>query len=430
MMTKILKAASIISAFSLLSRLVGLLRDRILAGQFGAGNELDIYYAAFRIPDFLYQIFVAGAISAVFIPIFLDYFKKNKEEAYYFSSVVMNFFCLFLIGAAILLIIFTPYLMKIIAPGFIGEKRLMAISITRIMFFSPLFLGLSAILSSVLQARQKFFIFSISPILYNFGIIIGAVFLAPKIGLAGLAWGVVLGAFMHFAVQLPSAIHSGFRPRAVFNFSHPGLQKMLKLAVPRIFGLAVSQINVWVMTAFASTLGVGAIAIFNLAQNLQNVPVGFVGIPLAIAIFPVLSELASDKKDFKKKINKTLLQILVLILPAILIFYFFSDIIIKIILGTGRFSQDNVELTARVLSIFAFGLLGEALIPFLARGFYAIQDTLTPVLISLFSVALNIGAAFYLLSMLQNKILALPIAFSISSIVNAALLFLFLNRRN
>jgi len=430
MSKKILTAAFIIGFFSLASRLFGLLRDRILAGQFGAGSELDIYYAAFRVPDLLYQIFVAGALSSIFIPIFIDHLKKSEEESWQFSQAVMSAFFILLISTALIFIIFTPFLIPILAPGFSGEKRLLTIALTRIMFFSPLFLGLSAILSSMLQARQRFLIFSLSPIFYNLGIIFGALFFVSKFGLIGLAWGVVLGSFLHFAIQIPSVLKLGFRFRWLLDFSHRGLQQMFKLALPRIFGLAVSQINLWVITAIASTLSVGSIAIFNLAKNLQNVPVGLIGIPLAIAVFPSLIQVVEEKNIFKEKLNKTLLQILIFILPAVLIFYFFSEIIIKIILGTGRFSVQDISLTAKALSIFSLGLIGESLIPLLARAFYALKDTLTPVLIGIFSVGVNIGAAFYFLSFFNTQgILALPLAFSISSTLNAILLYIFLRRR-
>lgn len=426
----ILTATFIISFFSLVSRVVGLLRDRILAGQFGASSELDIYYAAFKIPDFLYQIFVAGVLSAVFIPIFIDHLKNSEEESWRFTRAVASVFFIILSVAAIIFIIFTPFLMPIIAPGFTGEKRLLTIMLARIMFFSPLFLGFSAILASILQAHKRFFIFSLSPIFYNFGIILGALFFVPKIGLVGLAWGVVLGAFLHFAIQVPSVWKLGFRFNWLFDFAHQGLRQMFKLALPRIFSLAISQINIWVITAIASTLSVGTIAVFNLAQNLQNIPVGLIGIPFAIAVFPTLARLNDEKKVFKETINKTIFQILVFAIPIAIVFYFFSESIIKIILGAGKFSIRDVSLTAKVLSIFAFGLIGDALTPILVRGFYAFKDTFTPVLISIGSIVLNISSVFYFMQFFQSQpILALPLAFSISNIVSAFFLYFFLRKK-
>lgn len=426
----ILTATFVISFFSLVSRVVGLLRDRILAGQFGASSELDIYYAAFRIPDFLFQILVAGALFSIFIPIFVEYMKKGEKESWYFSQNVMTIFFVFVTISAVILIIFTPFLMSFLAPGFFGKNRLLVISLTRIMFLSPLFLGLSAILSSILQSYRRFFIFSLAPVFYNLGIIFGVVFFVPKFGLIGLAWGVVLGTFLHFAIQIPSVWKLGFRFRWVMDFSHQGLRQMFKLALPRIFGLAVSQINLLVITAIASTLIPGSITIFNFAENLQTVIPGLIAIPLAIAVFPSLSRVSDDKKKFKKILDGTLFQIMFFVVPAVFIFYFFSEIIVKIILGIGRFSVQDVRVTGRTLSMFSFGIIGESLIPLLVRGFYALQDTLTPVLISLFSIILNIVAAFYFIPFFGSQsILALPLAFSISSAVNAFLLYVFLKRR-
>ena len=207
----IISAAVILGAASLVSRVLGLFRDRILAGQFGAGDELDIYYAAFRIPDLVYSLLVLGAISAGFIPVFVGYLEKDKNRAWYLASSVLNLIGFSLVAVAGLLTIITPWLIKLVAPGFNSEKLDLTIQLTRIMFLSPFFLGLSAVFGGILQSFRRFLIYSLAPVMYNLGIIFGALFLIKPFGLIGLAYGVVLGAFLHLVVQIPTAWFCGFR---------------------------------------------------------------------------------------------------------------------------------------------------------------------------------------------------------------------------
>ena len=440
----IFSAAFILAAAALTSRILGLFRDRLLAGRFGAGDELDIYYAAFRLPDLVFSILIMGAISSAFIPIFAQSFRKNKKEAWQLVNGVLNLAFLSLIVVAGILAIFAPQIISLIAPGFSGAKREMTILLTRIMFLSPIVLGISSILSGVLQYFHRFLVYSLAPIMYNVGIILGILIFVPAWGLVGLAWGVVLGAFLHMLIQLPSAIYSGFSWRPILDIYHKGVRKIIKLMIPRTIGLAGFQINFLVITAIASTLASGSIAVFNLSNNLQYVPIGIFGIAFATAVFPNLAKAFAwkRKKTFSKDFSSTFSQILFLIVPLSALFFILRAQIVRVILGTGEFGWIDTRLTAAALGIFSLSIFAQSLIPLISRAFYAFQNTRTPVLISLTSIVLNICFSFFFVWVLGNSniiasllsgilklkglkefaILGLPLAFSLANIINFAIL--------
>lgn len=422
-------AAFILGAASLVSRLLGLIRDRILAGQFGAGNELDIYYAAFRIPDLVYSLLVFGAISAGFIPVFVSYLQKDKEKSWHLANSVLNLMTLSLIVISFIFVIFTPWLMKLIAPGFDPEKLSSSIQLTRIMFLSPLFLGISAVFGGILQSFKRFLVYSLGPIMYNIGIIFGALVLVKYFGLLGLAYGVVLGAFMHMLIQVPSAYLCGFRWRPVFDFKFEGVQRIFKIMPARVLSLALSQINFWVMTVFASFLTIGSIAVYNLAFNIWSFPLGVFGVSFVLAAFPKLSETAQkrDMSNFVKTFSHTARRILFYILPATALFILLREPIVRIILGTGRFNVDNIILTYQTLSYFSIGLFAEALILLFLRGFFALEDTKTPFIIGLFATVFRLSIAWILSQSMGVPGLAL--GFSAGSILYFILLFIAFRRK-
>jgi len=441
----ITSAAFLLAATALASRVLGLVRDRILAGKFGAGDELDIYFAAFRIPDFLYNIVIAGAISAAFIPVFIALYTKNKKEAWAAASNFLNVALFILIALAAILAFAAPAIVPFVAPGFDAEKISQTSGMSRIMFLSPIFLGLSAIISGILHSFKRFFAYALAPIFYNLGIIFGALVLVEYMGIYGLAWGVVLGAFLHFIIQVPTALFSGFSWQGIFNIRDKYLRRIFSLMAPRAFGLAAFQINLWVITAIASTLAVGSVAVFNLANNLQYIPIGIIGISFATAAFPSFSRSASkEKKDqFAYQVSGAMRMILFFVVPLSVLIFVLRAHIVRIILGTGEFGWVDTRLTAAVLGIFCFGIFAHSLIPLLSRAFYALQDTKTPVLINTAGVLMNIAlsfafvfwvfknpvfvkfvSAFLNLEGIDNiSLLGLPLAFSLAGVFNLILLF-------
>ena len=447
-------AALILAASVLVSRFLGLIRDRILAGIFGAGIELDIYFAAFRIPDLIYSIIIGGAITSAFIPVFMNKLAKDEEHAW---KIAQSFFYIAgvgLSGIAFLMFLLMPFIMPLVVPGFDAESRATAVEMSRIMLLSPIFLGLSAVFTGILHSFRKFLVYSLAPIFYNIGIIIGAVWLTKYFGINGLAWGVVLGAFGHMAVQAPITFSSGLRLTPFYGFRHPEIKRILKLMLPRSLGLAAYQINLWVITAIASTLVVGSLTVFNLANHLQYLPIGLIGVSFATAVFPNLSQAISERdyKDYLSELSKTLRGVFFMVLPVSILFFIMRAQIVRIVLGTGEFSWEATRLTAAALGAFSLGIFAYALTPVLSKAFYAQENTKTPVIASSIGMGVNILLSAFLiyivfpndglLAFLERilkvsdvpgvAVIGLPLSFSISGIIALALLFaaFFRDKRN
>ena len=444
-------AAYVLALSSIASALLGLLRDRLLAGRFGAGQELDIYYAAFRIPNLVYGLLVSGGVIAAFLPVFSQYIQKDKEEAWKLTSNSLNVFLFFSVVICGLLFIFTPFLVKLVVPGFSPENRELTVLLTRIMFLSPVFFGISNIFASVLQYFNHFIVFALSPIFYNLGIIFGILFLAPRFGIIGLAIGVVIGAFFHWLIQIPCALLNGFRYRFVFNLKSKGLRKIVRLMIPRTLNSIVTHFNLIVVTAIASTIGIGNIAIFNLSEHLRSMPIHIIGASFAVASYPFLARAWAnrEKEKFLSSISVTFRQTMFLAIPISLLLFFLRGQIVRIFLGVGKFNWTDTRLTAACLGLFVLGIFGFCLIPFLARIFYSLHNTKTPLLISLFSLPvyvlfsfvfvwlLSFNNGFYrFFSSLLNlgdianiSVIGLALAVSLGGSFQAFLLFIFLKKR-
>lgn len=425
-------AALLIAFAGVASRFLGFLRDRILAAQFGAGDVLDAYYAAFRLPDLVYSFLVLGALSAAFVPIFTELVsQEKKEEAWRLTAGVLHTM-LFSLGLfALFGIIFAAWITDFLAPGFSEEKQVLVTTLTRIMLFSPLFLSVSAVFGGVLVSFKQFAAYSFAPVFYNVGIIFGALFLTRPFGPAGLAWGVVLGSFLHMLVQYPSLRRTGFRFDwtcwTVWRDQH--VRRVLKLMVPRSLGMAVNQISLLVMTVFASLLVSGSLAAFTLANNIQSVPLGLFGIALSLAAFPSLSLFAAKKndKDFFLMFAETARKILFFVVPLSIFMIIFRAQCVRVILGSGHFDWQDTITTFEVLKFLSISLFAQSLIPLFARAFFALQNTKTPLYIALVSEAVHIALIPLLLP--QYAVEGLAIAFSLSTILNFVLLYFSLRRK-
>jgi len=443
--TKSISSASLILAISyLFSAFLGLIRDRLLAGTFGAGKELDVYYIAFVVPDFVALILVFGAISSAVIPIFSGYLLKSKEEAWHYVSLLFNVFLGFLVVVCLVLMFFAPVIISLIAPGFSGEKKELAVMLMRIMFLSPIILGASNMISGILQVFHRFLVTAMAPLLYNLGIIIGILFFVPKFGLPGLAWGVVFGGVLHLLIQLPAFFFSGFRYKASFNYKDAGVIKTIKLMVPRSLGLGAGQINTIATTAIASTLMAGSIAVFNLANNLSLILVNAVAVSVSTASFPAMSMafLNEEKDEFIRKFSSIFRQIIFLVIPISLLLLILRAQIVRVVFGAGKFGWADTKLTTACLGILALNLVAKALILFLSKTFYAAHNTKIPAVISGLTVAFNIllslllvwlvryfpGFNLFLQSILRLGgvanigVIALALAYTITAILEGVLL--------
>lgn len=430
-------AALLVALSSLASRFLGIFRDRILAGEFGAGDTLDVFYAAFRVPDLIFNLLVLGALSAGFIPIFTHLIKDplsnikgffqsgdSNSEAWRLANNILNLLAFGLVILSGVGIALSPLLMKLITPGFSGDKQLLTVALTRIMFLSPIFLGISGVFGGILQSFKRFFVYSLSPILYNIGIIIGALFFVPFWGVYGLAWGVVIGAFFHMFVQLPSVMMLGFRFQPILEWKEKSVRTIMSMMVPRTLSLAIVQINLLVITIIASTLKSGSLAVFNFANNLQSFPVGIFGISYAVAAFPAISAIAFDRKKLVDNFSNVLRQILFFIIPASVLLISLRAQIIRVVLGTGLFNWDATIDTMNTLGFFALSLFAQSIIPLIVRVYYARHNANTPFVIGLVSAVINFILALYLVKIFQVSGLAL--AFTISNLVNFLLLWIYL----
>jgi putative peptidoglycan lipid II flippase len=429
----ITSAAIILGLASVASSFFGLLRDRLLAGHFGAGDTLDVYYAAFRIPDLVYNLLILGSLSATFIPVFVSLWQRRQgeeaQETWQFVNNILNLLVLSLIILGAAFFFLAPFLMKLITPGFGAEKMAQTVALTRIMFLSPLLLGISNVWGGVLQSLKRFVVFSLTPIFYNVGIIFGILFFVPHFGIYGLAFGVVLGAFLHMACQLPSIFSLGFRYRFSLGLFNPAVRRLIKAITPRTLTLAVSQLNWLAITVLASGLIAGSLAVFNFAYNIWSFPYGIFGISLAVAAFPTLSDEAQSKRweSFSKTFSNTFRQILFLIIPSSALFIVLRAQIVRVILGTGKFSWSNTILTINTLEFLTLALFSESLILLLTRGFFAAEDCKTPFWLGLFGSAVRISGAWFFSR--ELGVAGLALGYAIGSILNMIALWFFLEKK-
>ena len=445
------EAALLLALSMFLSQLLALARDRLLAGTFGAGTTLDIYYSAFRLPDLLYATLASFVSVAVLIPFLVERLEKGEEPAARnFLSVVFTLFMLVMLSVSAIAWIFMPQLAPWLAPGFNSGAQAQMVELARILLLSPILLGLSNLLGSVTQVYRKFFVYSLSPIFYNLGIIAGIVCLVPILGPAGLVWGVILGALLHLIIQLPTLWSIGFWPRwspKQLIASSRLVGQMIMTSWPRTLTLSANQLVILIFIALASYLERGSIAVFNFAYNLQSVPLSIVGISYSVAAFPTLSKYFThgylDK--FIEQITSATRHIIFWSMPATVMFIVLRAQIIRVVLGTGHFDWPATRLTAACLALFALSVLAQSLILLLIRGYYASGQTAKPLLINLFSSALMVGGAFVFSAWWQagssfrlfwenilrvqdlpnTSVLILPLAYSLGTIVNCLLLAIF-----
>lgn len=436
-------AAFLLGISTALSGFLGLIRDRLLASHFGAGPSLDVYFAAFRIPDLVYGIVVAGGIGAAFLPLFSRAVKEKKDLE--FANNFLNCLLVVLIFLVSFLLLLTPFFIELITPGFSPSQKAKTCLLTRIILLSPIIFGISAIFSGILQYHQKFFAYCLAPLLYNLGIILGILFLLPTFGLKGLGFGVILGALFHLIIQFLTAKSSGFHYLPIFNFKSPFMKKALKLMTPRTISQIITQLNLIFVNAMASTLASGSISIFNLSNNIRSLPLGIIGISWAIASFPLFSKslVSGSKEKFLRDFSSSLRQILYLVVPSSALFYIFRAQLVRLIYGAGKFAWWETRLTAASLGIFALALFAVSLVPLLLRAFFSFQDTKSPLIARIVSVILNVFFCllfiFYfsfenafsnffvrllrLPGITNFQVIALPLALSLSQAFQFFLLF-------
>ncbi|MFA6251494.1 MAG: lipid II flippase MurJ [Candidatus Paceibacterota bacterium] len=442
------EAALLLGGFAFLSQLLGLVRDRMLAHIVGAGPMLDIYYAAFRIPDFLYISIASLASVTVLMPFLVDKINNDNNtsnKARAFMNNIFSAYMLFMAITSVIIIIFMPYFVSLIAPGFNESQTNLLITTSRIMLLSPIFIGLSNLIGTVTQLFRNFLIFSLSPIFYNIGILFGVIFLYPQMGVYGLGVGVIVGAMMHFLVQVPVVVKHKFFPRFIFKIKWREILQVVKLSAPRTLTLSCNSLAFIFLIAMASTLKSGSISLFTFAFNLQSVPVGIIGISYSVAAFPILVK-SFSMKDMDNFIGQIILaarQIIFWSLPIITLFIVLRAQIVRVILGSDTFTWADTRLTAASVALFAVSLASQGLVLLFVRGYYAAGNTKKPLYINVFSSIMVIVFAQILIYIFSNYpnvlshleiilrvkdvpgtiMLALPLAYASGSLLNFFLIW-------
>lgn len=430
--TSIFSAALVIMSTVAASRLLGLIRDRMLAARFTA-DELGIYFAAFRLPNLLFELLVMGALSTAFIPVISGIIAKNKnEKAFSVASSVINIGCIIFFIIAFLLFIFSKPVAKFIAPGFNQSQLSLLVTFTQIMLIgqvTPLLIG--NFLTGILQSFRLFIVPALAPVVYNIGIIGSIFFLTPALGLYAPVWGVVVGAFLFLLIQIPLVYSLGYRWQLRADYKNKEVVTIGKLMLPRTFGLAVSQIDATVDLILATLLGARNVTIFNFAQHLQLVPVGLFGIPIATAALPSLSTtgVSGGKEEFRKLLVHAFHQILFFVLPASAILVVLRIPIVRLVFGASRFDWSATVLTGKTLAAFSISLFAQSIVHLLVRAFFALHDSKTPVVIGVLAIFVNIILSIFFITVLGLPVWGLAFSASLASILNATLLSFFLYKK-
>ena len=437
------QAAYLLAAFAFLSQLLGLVRDRLLAANFGASHTLDIYYAAFRVPDLLFAT-VASLLSLyALIPALTLLIKEREGYAISFMRQMLLVFFVVMAGIALVLYVGAPFFISFIAPGVTdAASKADLVLLMRILLLQPILLGASNILAALTQLRHRFFLYSVSPLLYNLGIIFGIVALYPAMGIEGLGWGVVLGACMHFLIQVPFFVseHSERLPSLRVRKE---LKEVLLLSIPRTLALASGQIVLLVFVAVASYFSHGSIAVFMFAWNLQSVPLTIIAVSYSVAAFPTLSKLSATGAwdEFKSHIEVALRHILFWSVPATVFVIVLRAQLVRTILGSGVFDWSATRLVAAALALFIVSLCAQSISLLITRAYYAAGRTMMPLYLSLLGVCGSIASAMVLVWMFSESsfmryflesllrvsdipgttILMLALAFAIGSILQAGM---------
>ena len=440
------EAAYLLAAFAVLSQILALIRDKILAYTFGASPALDVYFAAFRIPDILFVSIGSLVSASILLPYFIEHFSTGDEEGRRFFDAIFSVFLTAMVAACALAYVLMPYLIEKFIPGLSqGEYYRDLVASSRVMLFSPFLLGLSNLFSSVTQMRQRFLVFAASPVVYNVGIILGILYFYPALGLPGLAWGVALGALLHVAIQFPFMAHSNLLPRFRFHFEWQKIREVALTTFPRTLTLAANQLASFFLVSLASLMSGGSIAIFSLALGLQSVPLTVIGASYSSAVFPALSKhfVDGDRDAFVARMVSASRHIIFWTVPITVLFVVLRAQIVRVIYGAGQFDWNDTRLTAAALALFVVSSVGQSLVTLFVRAYYAEGKTKRPLLINLAS-AISIVMLGYVLTkafyafplfsyfledllkvsgQMGTVVLALPIAYALGILLNTYLLW-------
>ncbi|MBI4059027.1 murein biosynthesis integral membrane protein MurJ [Candidatus Microgenomates bacterium] len=426
----ILSAAFLVMAMIAVSRVLGLVRQRVLVDYFSV-EELSVYFAAFRLPETIFEILVAGSLASAFIPVFTTLLSSGQaKRAWYVASLMQTVILFAFLLFSLAIFIFAFPLAQILAPGFPPAMQETMAGLTRLLLLAQGFFLLSFFASSTQEATGRFLVPAIAPLFYNLGIIAGAIFLG-HLGVWGAAIGAVFGAGVHFAFQVPFAQNLGFRFVPYFNLRDPDFRRIIKLAAPRIIELLVVQITKSVELFLSTLISVASYTFLTFANTLQLFPVALFGYSFAKAALPTMSAhvARNDRETFAKTFHFTISQILFFVVPLATVFLVLRIPLVRLAFGTDRFSWDATVQTGLALSAFTIGTVAQAVLNLVTRSFYALQNTKTPMLASLATLSIEAILAFFFIKTLGFGVWSIALAFSLASLVQLVVLMLILNKK-
>lgn len=422
----------VLMAMVFTSRLLGLVRDRLLAARFSP-DELGVYLAAFRLPNLLFELLVMGALTSAFIPVYTKYISHGKQdEAWRLSTTLINLSVIIFAVAAVPMLIWTKQISQWIAPGFSGDQISRMIEFTRFMVVfqvTPLLIG--NFYTGILQSHNLFFIPAIAPVVYNIGIILGIVFLTTTYGLWAPVIGVGIGAMFFMLIQIPPLIKLGYKQKLTINVHDEGVREVGRLMLPRTIGLAVTQVDTTVDLILSTLLGARMVTVFNFAQQLQQLPIGLFGATVAQAALPILSQSTAtdNKQEFRKTLESAINQIMFFVMPISFLFIVLRIPIVRLVFGASRYDWQATVATGMTLSAFSISLFAQSISQLLTRAFYAQYDTRTPVFIGVGTILLNTVMSVIFIQVYHVPVWGLGLSTSIASFANVILLFIFLKKK-
>jgi putative peptidoglycan lipid II flippase len=431
---QIAKAAGLMSVATSISRILGYVRDMIFALYFGATGISDTFFAAFRIPNLLRELFAEGSMSSAFIPVLTEYRQKHGEEkANRLVKITFTFIVVVVGTVCIIGIVFSPAIVTVIAPGFLGspEKFSLTVLLTRIMFPFLLFISLAALVMGALNTKKVFFIPAVAPAMLNVTLIVSIIFFESraKQPITAAAIGVMAGGLVQFAFQLPAFFRNKYSLGFDTNFGHPGLKRMSILLIPATLALAVNQINIVISNILASYLQPGSITYLFYSMRLVQFPIGIFGVAMGMAILPTLSEHAAkgDYDRLRDDFSFALRLLFFITIPAMAGLIALREPLVNILFQRGRFDYAATTGTAEALLFYSFGIWAVVGVRVVTAGFYSLQDTRTPVKIAVVAVITNIVFSFVLMNPLKHS--GLAFANSLASGLNFGLLFFFFRKK-
>lgn len=430
------KTTLIVMLILLLSRLLGFVREMIVAKVFGSGDVTDAFYSAFAIPDLMYDLLVAGALSSGFMPVFASYLADGDEDgAWKAANTFITVTLIFIIIFNLFGITFTKYLIPIVAAGSMKNptKYQLTIKLTRIMFSGVTFTVLAGLSKGVLESYKKFFAPAFGPVLYNVGIIFGAIVFSKMmhIGITGMAIGVIIGAFFNFFVQFPSFMKVGKRFAFKLDIHNEGFKKMLYLMAPALIALSVNRLNTFINLNAASFLNAGSTTDLRYAQRIMMVPVGIFGAAILTTIFPTMNlEIAENKiEDYKDTLSIGLRSVFFITIPCAVGLIVLNKPIMRLLFRNGRFTENDVNIAAFALAFYSIGVIGNSVVPIVIRAFYSNKDTKTPLYIGIIIVIINAILNYSFIKFSNLAVGGIAFTSAVTSCIEFLLLYKILSKK-